>query len=71
MKNRAQYHKELRQEIINDPTNQGYNDIFKRKYKNDRDIYTKIAQKINLNRSAELNLPIVRTSVVQLVLRDE
>lgn len=71
MKNRKKYYKALKEEIINDPTKQGYNDIFRKKYKKPRDKYTKLAQKINLNRAIELGFPIVRTNIVQLVMRDD
>lgn len=71
MKNRQQYYKNLKKEILNDPTGQGYNDIFKKEYKAPRDRYTKIAEKINANRAKELGFPIVRTNIVELVMRDE
>ena len=68
---REKYYKALKDEIINDPTNQGYNGIFKAKYDNIRDKYTKIAQKMNCNRAMALDFPIVRTNIVQFVLKDE
>lgn len=71
MKSREKYHKLLKAEIINDPTKQGYNAIFKKRYKKQRDKYTKIAERINANRASTLGFPIVRTNVVELVMRDE
>lgn len=71
MKDRKKYHKLLKAEIINDPTRQGFNEIFKKQYKKHRDKYTKIAEKINANRADALGFPIVRTNIVEFVMRDE
>lgn len=71
MKNRIQYYKALENEILNDPANQGYDEIFRAKYKNPRDKFTKIAEKINLNRVVALSFPIVRTNIVELIMRNE
>jgi hypothetical protein len=67
MKNRKKYHQNLKNEIEKDPTNQGYLEILVNE--EIKDVYTKIAEKINLNRATELGFPVVRTSVVTLVMR--
>lgn len=70
MKNRKRYYKDLKKEIIDDPTNQGYAKILKAKHKRSRDKFTKLAQKINLNRAIDLGFPIVRTNIVVFVMGD-
>lgn len=70
MESRKKYYQDLKNEIINDPTNQRYNDIFRKNYENPRDKYTKIAEKINTNRK-DLKFPIVRANIVEFVMRDD
>ena len=71
MKDRKKYHKDLRDEILNDPSGQGYAKILESNPQNPRDKFTKLAQKINLNRAIELGFPIVRTNIVELVMRED
>ena len=65
---KEKYYRLLKKEIINDPTKQEYDKILKRRYKNLKEKFTELAQKINEKRAKELNFPIVRRDIVIYVL---
>lgn len=70
MTKRKEYYKKLKDEIINDPTKQGYDEIFRKNYKDPRDKYTKIAEQINKTRRQELGFPIIRSNIVKYVMEN-
>jgi len=68
MQNRTEFYKKLKEEILTDSSNQGYEKILNSKNNNSTNKYTKLAQLINKNRSEKLGFPIIRTRTIMMVL---